>query len=88
MLIQSYAYDRVGRRLEVFYRWQTAQYGPISAAMFQEIATAVSINSVLDKWIKQRRITWFEVRTEREMASMLCGFRLVVERTHACGPNG
>jgi hypothetical protein len=53
MLVQSYAYDRRGRRSEVFYRWKSAvQYGPISAAMFEEIATAISINSVLDKSIK------------------------------------
>jgi hypothetical protein len=73
--------------LGVFYRWKSAaQYGPISTAMFQEIATAVSINSALDKWIKQRRISWFEVRTESKIvASMLCGFRLVVERTPHCG---
>jgi hypothetical protein len=75
MLVQSFAYDRAGRRLEIFYPWKSAGlYGPISAPMFEEIARAVSINSVLDKWIKQRRITSFEVRTERKIvASMLCG---------------
>ena len=37
MLVQSFAYDRAGRRLEIFYRWKTAaQYSPISPAMFEE----------------------------------------------------
>jgi hypothetical protein len=34
------------------------------------------------RWIKKRPTTWNLVRTERKIvASLLCGFRLVVERT-------
>jgi hypothetical protein len=33
MLVQSFAYDRAGRRLEIFFRWKTAtQYSPISGS--------------------------------------------------------
>jgi YD repeat-containing protein len=82
MSVQRFAYDRAGRRLEIFFRWKTAtQYSPISAVMFQELTAQTNITSLLDKWIKQRRITRKEVRTERKIVpSMLCGFRLIVEQ--------
>ena len=81
--IRSFAYDPVGRRLEIFYRWKSAaQFQPVTAAMFRQIASQTDVHSLLAEWIKQRRVSWKDVRTERKIvASMLCGFRLVVERT-------
>ena len=78
--IQSFAYAT--RRLEIFYRWKSAaQYSPITAPMFRQISGESDVHSVLAEWIKQRGITWKDVRTERKIvASMLCGFRLIVER--------
>ena len=49
--------------------------------MFQQIEGSNQIHQLLDEWIKQRRIRWDEVRTERKLvAEMLCGVRLIVER--------
>src|SRR5215831_12558694 len=80
--VRSFAYDPKTRRLEIFYRWKrAAQYSPITASMFRQLTGQPNVHSLLDQWIKQRRITWKDVRTERKIvASMLCGFRLVVER--------
>ena len=80
--IRSLAYDAAGERLEIRFRWKSAaQFRPITAAMFRQITAQTNVYPVLNKWIKERSITWSEVRTERKIvASMLCGFRLVVER--------
>jgi hypothetical protein len=80
--VQSYAYDPVRRRLEIFYKWKSgSQYYPITTRMFQQIEGSNQIHQLLDEWIKQRRIRWDEVRTERKLvAEMLCGVRLIVER--------
>lgn len=44
--------------------------------------TRDNVHNLLAEWIKQHRIKWDEVRTERKLvASMLCGVRLIVERT-------
>jgi hypothetical protein len=49
--------------------------------MFRQIERSDQIHKLLDEWIKQRRIRWDEVRTERKLvASMLCGVRLIVEQ--------
>jgi hypothetical protein len=80
--VQSMAYDPMPHRLEVLYRWKSAaQYSPVTASMFRQLTSHTNIHSLLAEWIKQRRITWRDVRTERKIvASMLCGFRLIVER--------
>jgi hypothetical protein len=40
--------------------------------MFRQLTAEPHIHSLLDEWIKQRRITWKIVRTERKIdASML-----------------
>ena len=80
--VHSFAYDPTKRRLEVFYKWKSgSQYYPISLAMFRQIERAEEIRKPLDEWIKQRRIRWDEVRTERKLvAEMLCGVRLILEQ--------
>jgi hypothetical protein len=80
--VRSFAYDPAKRRLEIFYKWKTgSQYYPISLAMFRQIERAEEIRKPLDEWIKQRRIRWDEVRTERKLvAEMLCGVRLILEQ--------
>src|SRR5262249_30071762 len=66
--VQSFAYDPKTRRLEIFYRWKSAaQYSPITAAMFRQITSKADVHSLLAEWIKQRRITWKDVRTERKI---------------------
>jgi hypothetical protein len=80
--VRSFAYDPVKRRLEIFYKWKSgSQYYPISPGMFKQLERTEQINKLLDERIKQRRIRWDEVRTERKLvAEMLCGLRLVAER--------
>src|SRR5262245_32777328 len=79
--VRSFAYDPKTCRLAIFDRWKSdPQFHPISAAMFRKISSQTDVHSLLAEWIKQRRITWEDVRTERKIVvSMLCGFRLVVE---------
>src|SRR5579871_2234048 len=79
--VRSFAYDPARRRLEVFYRWNDgSQFYPISPGMFQQFERTGNFR-LLDAWIKNCRITWQEVRTERKLvASMLCGVRLIIEQ--------
>jgi len=87
--VRSFAYDSTTRRLEIFYRWKSARsFQPITATMFRLLASRKDVHSAVAEWIKRRRITWKDVRTERKIvASMLCGFRLVVERMLHSGGN-
>jgi hypothetical protein len=52
------------RRTQFFRGRSHIQFYPITPPMLQKVAVAEQINSVLAEWIKQRRITWEEVRTE------------------------
>jgi len=84
--IRSFAYDRIGRRLEIRYRWKSAaQFSPISLGMFQELSSGADVFGRLQHWIREKRVSWKEVRTERKIVvSPLYGLRLVVERLHSC----
>src|SRR5262245_15503591 len=56
--IHGFAYDPIRRCLEIRYRWKSAaQCQPITASMFRQLTGQPHIRSVLDEWIKERRIT-------------------------------
>jgi hypothetical protein len=61
---------RLGRCFEAPYGWKSAtQFEPMTVALFRRITSQTDGHSLLADRIKQRRITWEEVRTERKIVA-------------------
>jgi len=78
---EAFAYDPAGRRLEIRYRWKSAvQFSPVTPGMFQEINGRANAFGLLEQWIRERRVSWNEVRTKNQYRQVL-RLRASVNRT-------